>query len=207
MLLAAAAAMTMVACKGSPASPFDRLKDSPITVYRLQNFEPQPQAAAPAMGTPGGTSLIPGLPPEIQNWVQQGASGLGALLPPGLIPPGLIPGVGTPGAMPTAQPDAPRFEGFRILGQAQVMDSKLREQIIDIFGYDSSFAAKKSPCLYPEVGISFTQVPQPPADVLVSFSCNQAQGRNFTWPHKDNGLTEDTSKKLVRITQSLFGGG
>ncbi len=64
---------------------------------------------------------IPGLPPEIQQWIQQGAQALPQLIPPGLIPPGLIPGAPTTPAAP-AQPTEPRFHGFRILSQTQVMD-------------------------------------------------------------------------------------
>ncbi len=204
-LVAAALASLSVGCKGSPASPFDRLKDSPITVYRLQNWEP-PQATAAATPAIPGASMIPGLPPEIQTWISQGAQGMGSLIPPGLLPPGLIPGTATPGATPAALPaDAPRFEGFRIIQQSQVMDQKIRDQIIDLVGYESSFETKSSNCLYPELGMSFAGG-TPPADVLVSFSCKQVQARNFQWPFPENGLKKDTVDKFQSMTQQLFGG-
>jgi hypothetical protein len=215
IVLALACAGAAVACKSAPASPFNQLKDSQITVYRLQNYEPPAAAATPAPApTPGaqpGTPMIPGLPPEISSWVGQATGqGLGSLIPPGLLPPGLIPGqtppaAAPPPAAPPVAPDAPRFEGFRILGQSQVLDPKLREQLVDILGYPESFGTKKSNCLYAEMGVSFQQMPAP-ADVLVSFSCNKAEARNFTWPHTENGLTEDTVKKFSAITQKLFGG-
>lgn len=214
VVMAAAVASWTVACGKPPASPFDRLKDAPITVFRLQNYEPPPTATATGAPTqPGAMPTIPGIPPEIQTWIQQGAQGMGALIPPGLIPPGLIPGLPAPGGAtpPAAAPpqDAPRFEGFRILGQpVQVMDPKIRDQIIEVLGYENSFEDKRSPCLYPELGISFNQGPNmPPADVLISFSCKQAQGRNFQWPFAVNGLTKETVQKFTTINQQLFTGG
>lgn len=63
-------------------SPFDEMKETQVTVYRLQNFEP-PQPVAGAAAAPGGVTL----PPQIQQWITQGA----AMLPPVTLPPGLIP--------------------------------------------------------------------------------------------------------------------
>jgi hypothetical protein len=208
VLVAAVLACVPIACKGAPASPFDRLQESQITVYRLQNWEPPATVTATAVpGQAAATSLIPGIPAEIQTWVSQGAQGMGSLIPPGLLPPGLIPGT-TAQPTPTATTpaaDVQRFEGFRIIQQSQVLDAKMREQLIDILGYDSSFDTKRSQCLYPELGISFAQGTLPPADVLVSFSCNQVQARNFQWPFQVNGLTQDTVKKFSVVTQQLFG--
>src|SRR5579863_2401582 len=67
----------------SLSPPFDQMKASQMTVYRLQNFEPPAQAQAGAAPL-GGLAL----PPQIQQWITAGAS----LLPPGLLPPGLLPG-------------------------------------------------------------------------------------------------------------------
>src|SRR5438067_1675862 len=112
-------------CASNPVAPFDSFKNAPMTAYRLQNYEPPPQVAAAP--TPPGQ--IPGVPPEIQKWIQAGAS----MLPPGLLPPGLIPGVGTPPA-PTPVDTTPRFHNFRVLGMsANVIDPKLRDELIDIF--------------------------------------------------------------------------
>src|SRR5262245_8560099 len=114
------------ACAGNPVAPFDSFKNAPITAFRLQNYEPPPQVAT----TPTAPGQIPGLPPEIQKWVQAGAS----MLPPGLLPPGLIPGTGAPAA-PTVD-NTPRFHNFRILGMpTNVIDPKLRDELIDIFGF------------------------------------------------------------------------
>ena len=205
-LVLAATASMFVACKSGPAAPFDRLKDSSITVYRLQNYEPPPVAQAPAPGAPG-VPMIPGLPPEIQNWINQGAQGMGSLIPPGLLPPGLIPGT-QPQATPVAPaPDAPRFEGFRILGQTQVMDQKLKDELAELLGTESNFDSKMGQCLYPELGISFMQPPPMlPDNVLVSFSCNRVEAKNFQWPFANKGLKQDTVKKFSNMTQQLFGG-
>lgn len=210
VLTAAAVASLSMGCKGSPAAPFNQLAESPVTVYRLQNYQDQPVATTPTTPAPGTVgSIIPGLPipTEFQPQVQQAQQMICGFLPPGS--PGCAAAGATP-AVPTtpAVQNTPQFEGYRIIGQAQVMDTNLRGQLIDIFGYDSSFTAKKSPCLFPEFGFSFgAGGAQPPADVLVSFSCNQVQARNFAWPHPDNGLKDDTVKKLSAIIQKLFGGG
>ena len=42
-------------------------------------------------------------------------------------------------------------------------------------------------------------------DLMVSFSCSQAQGDGFKWPHKVNGLTPDTSSRLAKIFEKFFG--
>lgn len=208
VLVVAGIASLSMGCKGSPASPFNTLQDSPITVFRLQNYE-----APGAVTTPTPTtqpSLIPGLPglpipPEFQPQVQQAQTMICQMLPPGT--PGCAP-AGQPTTPPVIAPNAPMFENFRIIGQAQVMDPSLREKIIDIFGYEKSFHSKKSPCMFPEFGMAFGGGgAQPSANVLISYSCNQVQARNFNWPHPDTGLTEKTVQNLNGVIQQLFGGG
>jgi len=199
----AATAALSVGCAGKPAAPFDTLKTSNLTAFRLQNYEP-PAAAPGVAATPGA---IPGLPPEIQQWVQQGAQGLSALLPPGLLPPGLIPGM--PSAAAPLATNVPRFHGFRILGQTQVMDPDLKEKLGEILGDEDSFDNKNARCapgvLYAEMGLSFTQGPGAPTnDVLISFSCSQAVSRSFGWPHKATGMTPDTTKELTEAVQKLW---
>ena len=99
------------------------------------------------------------------------------------------------------------FEGYRVLGQAQVLDPKLKKELIDIFGYEKNFGPNASPCMYPELGVQFgAPGPTPTSDVLISFSCNQVQARNFQWPHPNNGLTESTTKKLSTVISKVFGG-
>src|SRR6185312_2387167 len=159
-LVAAACGVCLFAlegCASSLAQPFDSMKNAPITIYRLQNFEPPPQQAPTAQFQ---------LPPEIQQWVQAGA----ALLPPGLLPPGLIPG----GQPAQAQPQAMRFHNFLVLGMQPVNDSKQHDELLDILGHSSNFVAQHDNCMYAEFGISIAQMNgAPPDDVLVSLSCDQ----------------------------------
>jgi hypothetical protein len=170
--------------------PFNGLKDAPMTVYQLQNYEP-PQAAAQ-------TTAGLGLPPQIMQWITAGAS----LLPPGLLPPGLLQGTaGTP-----PPPDAPRFHSFRILGYQQIVDSSIKSDIVDAFGHSSNFQAATASCLYPEFGFAIGQPSGVPADILLSFSCAQVQSYNFAWPYGQTGLTPDASKKFASIVQRAFQG-
>ena len=194
-------------CASQPAAPFDTLKTSNLTAFRLQNYE-QPAPAAAVPGTPAapGAIAIPGLPPEIQTWVQQGAQGLQALIPPGILPPG----VGAPAAaIPAPAAEVPRFHGFRILGQTQVMDPDLKEKLGELLGDPDSFDNKSARCapgvLYAEMGLSFTQGPGAPSnDVLISFSCSQAVSRSFSWPHPSTGMTPDTTRSLTEVVQKLW---
>jgi hypothetical protein len=195
-----ALALASVACAGAPAAPFDTLKTSNVTAFRLQNYEPP--EATPAAAAPGA---IPGIPPEIQQWIQQGATGLQALIPPGLLPPGLIPGAAAPPAAATT----PRFHNFRILGQTQVMDPDVKEELGELFGDPDNFDNANSRCpagtVYAEMGLSFTAGPGAPSnDMLISFSCYQAVSRSFSWPHQNTGMTPETVKKLTEIVQKLW---
>jgi hypothetical protein len=195
---------TETACSSSLSQPFENLKSQPITIHRLQNYEPPAQTAA--AGVPG----MPALPPQIQQWLGAGA----ALLPPGLLPPGLLPG-STPAA-PTG--DVPRFYNFRILGTMSVTDAKMRQEILDLFGKESNFQTPKQSCMYAEFGFQIGQPPPPgtppgvptssaPADILVSLSCDQVQLNNYGWPYgTKTGLGPDTSKKIISIVQRAFGG-
>jgi len=188
-------------CAGAPASPFDEMKHAPITIYRLQNYEPPPQTTTTPTA-PNVAGMIPGLPAEIQQWIQAGAS----MLPPGLLPPGIIPGQTAP-AQQAQVDNVPRFYGFRILGQAPVTDEKLRKELIDLFGYEKNFDNSYSGCMYAEFGVSFARVNQPPADILVSLSCDHVQPQNFAWPHRNRGLTPEAVQRIVRTSQSVFVGG
>src|SRR5947208_978887 len=97
-LLVAGAALALTAetgCSSALAQPFESLKAQPITIHRLQNFEPP--AAQAGAAAPGGFAL----PPQIQQWL----GGAAAALPPGLIPPGLLPGT----APPAASNEGPKF--------------------------------------------------------------------------------------------------
>lgn len=178
----------------SLSPPFDKMKDSQMTVYRLQNFEPPAQAQAAA--APTGLQL----PPQIQQWITAGAS----LLPQGLLPPGLLPGT-SPQAAPT--PDAPRFHGFRILDYRQVSDAGIKGDIVDLFGHGSNFQSSPATCMYAEFGYAIAQPNAAmPADILVSLSCEQVQSYNFAWPYPQTGITPDSSKKFGTIAQRVFQG-
>lgn len=198
---------TQTGCSSSLAQPFQQLKGQPITIHRLQNYEPP--AAAPAAPS---ASPIPGLPlpPQLQQWAQGAAS----LLPPGLIPPGILPGT----QPPAPDASAPRFYNFRILGTVQVSDSKMRDEINELFGKDGNFDAPKQTCMYAEFGFQIGQAGAAPvqgappaagtpADILVSLSCDQVELKTYAWPHgSKTGLTDDTSKHIIAIVQKAFGG-
>jgi hypothetical protein len=186
-------AATSTGC-ASLSPPFSEMKGSQMTVYRLQNFEPpqQAQAQTPATGIQ--------LPPQIQQWIQAGAS----LLPPGLLPPGLVPGAAPP---PAPAPDAPRFHGFRILEWQPVNDSSVKSDIVDTFGHASNFTNPPNGCMYAELGFAIAQPNNPtPADILASLSCQQVQAFNFAWPYPQAGITPDTEKKFAQIAQKVFAG-
>jgi hypothetical protein len=185
--------LTTAAGCSTLSPPFDKMKDSQMTVYRLQNFEP-PAAQAQA-STGAGFQL----PAQIQQWIQAGAS----LLPPGLLPPGLIPG-----SAPAAQPatDAPRFYNFRILAWQPVNDTGARSDILDVFGHSSSFQNPSESCVYAEFGFAMAGADGSHADILTSLSCGTVQANGFNWPYPQTGLTPDASKKIASIAQRVFQG-
>ena len=56
-------------------------------------------------------------------------------------------------------------------------------------------------------GISIAQPNNPtPANILVSLSCQTVQAFNITWPYPQTGLTPDSEKTFVGITQQVFAG-
>ena len=181
-------------CGGAALSqPFDSLKNAPITVYRLQNFEPPP-AQAQSTGTVA-------IPPQILQWATAAASAL----PPGIIPPGILPG-SQPAA--AAAPDAARFHDFRILGWVPLNDAAMRTEVLDILGHEKNFATPSESCMYAEFGVSITQQGQPPADLLVSLSCHQVRTFGFAWPYANStGITADAEKRVLEVMKKAFGGG
>lgn len=181
---------------GSISAPFDKMKDQPMTVYRLQNYEPQTPPPATA-GAPA--AAIPGLPPQLAQWAQTAAQ----MLPPGLIPPGLIPGAAAPAAPPA---NVPRFHDFRILAYQAINDNGQKSDIVDLFGHESNFSDKYENCFFPEFGFALAQPNgAPPADILVSLSCQQVKAFNINWPYAKIGLPPDTQKKIAGIVAKAFG--
>ena len=198
--------LSMTGCSGALAQPFANMKTQPVTIYRLQNSEPPAQAAAAPGAVPAG------IPPQIQQWLSAGAQ----LLPPGLLPPGLLPG-GTP--MPAPSTDVPRFHNFRILGSMAITDKTQHDDVLDLFGHESNFVLPRQSCMFAEFGFQIgygaptapgAAAPQGggvPADILVSLSCDQVQMINYSWPYgTKNGLSTDSSKRIVAMVQKAFGG-
>ncbi len=202
-VLAGLLGVVTTGCASAPKAPFNTMEKANVLVFRLQNYEPPAAVvAAPAATANPGQALIAGLPPEIQTWVQQGAAGLQQL-----IPPGLLPGIGQAAAAPAPVQDVPRFYGFRILGQNQVMDSDLRAKLGELFGDSDHFETPKSACMYPEMGVAFGPTPGAPTyDYLVSFSCHQVQSKNFQWPHPQTGMTVNMEKDLADVVRKLWPG-
>jgi len=197
-LAAALTVATVSGCAGTPAAPFDQLKTANLTAYRLGDATtPVPGAATPA-AAPALT--IPGLPPEMNTWIQQGAAGLQAALP------GLLPGAG---AILPAADTTPRFHDFKIFSQTQVLDPDLKETLGKVLGDKDSFNNTDARCapnvFFADFGLSFTSASSAtPNDVLISFRCNQVVSRSFAWPHPATGMTQDTVKKIAEIALKIF---
>jgi hypothetical protein len=195
----------MPGCASKPAAPFDALPTANVTAFRLQNYEPPPTATP----LPGGG--LPGIPNEIQSWIQQGAQGLQQLIPPGLLPPGLAPQGQAQGTVPATtapQDGVARFQGFRILSQTPVLDEDLKKDLAKLFGKEGNFDNSGHNCMYAEMGLSFGGTPGAmPNDMLISFSCNQIQAKTFAWPHPTTGMKPGTVKELSSIVQKLWPAG
>lgn len=196
----AATAVLLVSVQGCASSlspPFDAAKsaNAQVTAFRLQNYEPPAQQPQAQPGI-GGLQL----PPQIQQWAQAAAQ----MLPPGLLQ-GIIPGA----AQPAPQQEVPRFHEFRILGYVPMSDAANRDALLELFGTAKSFQQPTESCMFAEFGFSIAapQPGAPPADILVSLSCNQVRAFNFNWPHGTaTALTPDAQKKLIGIVKKAFGG-
>lgn len=205
------AAALSIGCAGKPAAPFDALKTSNLTVFRLQNHEPAPVIATAPAAAPGAAPTIPGLDPNLQNSITAGVQALQKLIPPGLQIPGLaLPGTpATPGVTPAAADTTPRFQTFRILAQQQVLDPDLKESLGKLLGDPDHFDNRLGRCapnvIYPEFGLSFATAPGAQAsDLLVSMSCNQVVSRTFSWPHPATGMKASTVSDLSELLTQVF---
>jgi hypothetical protein len=196
-----------VGCAGKPAAPFDALKTSNLTAYRLQNNEPPAAVALP--GATGAAPVIPGLSADLQTSITAGVQALQKMIPPGLQIPGLsLPGATTTAATPAAD-TTPRFQGYRIMSQQQVLDGDLKEELGKLLGdpdnFDNTYARCPQSLLLAEFGLSFAGAPGAQgSDVLVSFSCNQVVSRSFSWPHPATGMKADTVGDLSEILVKVF---
>jgi hypothetical protein len=168
-----------------------------ITVLRLSPPPPPPMAAT---GQPG---LIPGIPPELQQMGQQILQGAQQVLPPGLIPPGLLPG--QPGQAQAQQPPPPMFKGFAITAQQPLTDEKITDELLDIFGHEDNFSGQRGNCFTPGMGVTMARPNAPPVELLISLSCNQAQGDGFRWPYPNNGFTAESRERMAKVYEKLWG--
>lgn len=202
---AALASLAIAGC-ATTAPPFDSIKNANTTLLRLQNYEP-PAAQTSLPGAAPGTPLIPGIPPEIQQWAQQAAPALQQLLPPGLLPPGLLGGASPLPAAPQAQQQGFRFHNRLVLGTAQVMDKDLREDLAKLLGDEDNFQLEHQPCDYAELGMGWQPQPgMPPYEILISFSCNNIRAaQGFAWPHATGiGMKPKLVEGLTQVIQKLF---
>lgn len=198
-------------CAGTPAAPFDALKTSNLTAFRLQNNDPTPVvAAAPAAPAAPGAPIIPGLDPNLQNSITAGVAALQKLIPPGVAIPGLaLPGVPAAASPVPAVDTTPRFQSFRILAQQQVLDTDLKEALGKLLGDKDNFDNSVGRCapnvIYPEFGLSFASAPGAQSnDLLISMGCNQIVSRTFSWPHQATGMKASTVADLSEIFTKIF---
>ena len=204
-----AAALSM-GCAGKPAAPFDALKTSNLTAFRLQNNDPAPVVAAAPAATPGAAPIIPGLDPNLQNSITAGVAALQKMIPPGLQIPGLaLPGTPVAPGLTPAVDTTPRFQTFSILAQQQVLDADLKESLGKLLGDADNFDNTLGRCapnvVYPEFGLSFAAAPGAQAsDLLVSMGCNQVVSRTFSWPHPATGMKTATVADLSEIFTKIF---
>jgi hypothetical protein len=92
------------------------------------------------------------------------------------------------------------------LGYQAIADSGVKSDILDAFGHSTNFQPATVASFYPEFGFAIGQPTGAPADILLSFSCEQVQSFNFAWPYGQTGLTPDASKKFASIVQRAFQG-
>jgi len=177
----------------SRTAPFDQMDRAQITVLRLQ-APPQPQS--PLGGAlPGGLPV----PPQLQQMGQAALQGLQNVVPGlGNALPGLIPGQ-------PQQQQLPQFKGYSIVAQMPLADDRLKDQLLDIFGSESSFSNQSQNCFAPGMGVVFQQPNAPEVDLLISLSCNQAKMDGARWPYAVNGFTPEARDQLAKIYEKLFG--
>jgi len=194
-----ALALPVVAGCSGRASPFNDLDNAQVTILKLQGQ----QTPSPIPGAQPGqfpTLPIPGLTPEQQAQLQQGAQQFGQAV--GQMIPGLqLPGM--PGTQPVQQPQQ-TFNGSVVLGSTPVADEDMKNRLLDDFGKEDNFNRNVGPCFTPGMGVVFSDPKKGNIELMVSFSCNQVQGNGFRWPHPANGMTPEVSNDLRMIYQQMF---
>lgn len=188
---------------GTPAAPFNQMDKAQVTILQLQNYEPPPTAtAAPAATNPFGLPIA--LPPELTQIFGGAAGGTGGgmglptqqLCGLGIPFPGLC--TATPAATAPAAANVQRFQGFRILGTAQMSAEDARADLASALGKEGNFDNSNKPCMYPEYGVAFSG-----NELLLSFLCRNVEAKTFPWPHPNRGLSEDTQKKIASAFKGL----
>jgi hypothetical protein len=88
-------------------------------------------------------------------------------------------------------------------------DPKQHDEVLDVLGHESNFVPQHGSCMYAEFGVSIGQMNnQPPADYLISLSCDQIQSASPPpWPYPETGVPAETAKRIVALVQRAFGGG
>jgi hypothetical protein len=193
-----------IGCAGRTA-PFNEMDKAQITVLRLS--QPPPPVTAPSAlpGVPGLPG-IPGIPPELQQMGQQVLAGVQQALPPGILPPGLIPGAQPAQPAAPVQPQVPLYKNaFAITAQMPLTDETLKNDLLDLLGKEDNFKGSRGNCFMPGMAISMQRPGQPPADVMISLSCNQAVGDGFKWPYAGNGFSPEAHDKMTQIYTKLWG--
>jgi hypothetical protein len=185
-------------CAGRQA-PFNDLDNAQVTILKLQGQPAASPIPSPVGGIPG--IPIPGLTQEQQAQIQGGLQTFGTAVQS--VIPGLpIPGM-TGGTTPVTQPQQ-TFNGFPVQGSTPVADPDLKDELLDLFGKSDSFDQTAQPCFTPGMGVVFSDPAKGNVELMVSFSCNSVKGNGFNWPHKNFGMTVETSGKLRQIYQQMF---
>jgi hypothetical protein len=163
-------------------SPFD-LEGAQVRIARLASFE----------GPPGEP-----IPPPIEKWLVEGASGL----PADLVPPGLVVG-GTP--LPHFKRDSPQLVGFHEIEARPVPDAWVKRTLA---WADAARGDSHAECMYPEFGLTVTHARGPDqsggAKVLVSLACKSVRISEDSGATHDNTLSDGQRADFVRIVKAAY---
>lgn len=165
-------------------SPFDGEGPVAIRVARLAPYERR--------------STEP-LPPPIERWLGDGASGLSAEL----VPPGLLV-AGTP--LPHWEATTPTFLGFHEIESRKTSDSMARDLIA--WAREETGDEEGASCMYPEFGLDVSRAgvsgSPPDAQVLVSLACGQLRVFVAGAPPRDLGMSRRTRAHFAALVARVF---